>query len=456
MLRFNMIELSPDWNNEAYVSLHLVQTMLEKAGLPRRTSYSHWIPEFRVTVPRLTANSQLVWTQKKVDFLVEDLSRYINFLVEIKTAQTRLDEEARVQLEKYLKYSHTRFGILIDPFSVEIYEYIQGLRTLKCKHNIENPEQVQPVANFLRNFLDTVKMRTIAIHTSKGGVGKTTLVVNIAYELAKLGNRVLVIDLDDQAHASLSLGVNKADEFDQASTLEEFERVLDSFQDRKEVIEFLKDYDTPSFNYKEYIQFSPINQIFSNTGCSGKIDILPSSYKTQDAALANLGGIREKRLDKALRQSGIANDYDYVVIDTPPSATTIASNGLYAAQYVVIPSQMEYLSVYGIRTPIGRAKEVQDEMEKRGAILGIVPMMTERNVKIHTTIKQSVEKRFQGITILPEIKRATAVGQASQARQPLSLFAEHNRGSAEVAQQFSTLTQEIVVRINQIESSVGM
>jgi chromosome partitioning protein len=451
-----MTELSPDWNNEAYVSLHLVQTMLEKAGLPRKTGYSHWIPEFKVQVPRLTANNQIVWTQKEVDFLVEDLSRYINFLVEIKTAQTRLDEEARLQLETYLKYSHTRFGILIDPFSVEIYEYIQGVATLKCKHNIENPEQVQPVANFVRNFLDTVKMRTIAIHTSKGGVGKTTLVVNIAYELAKLGNRVLVIDLDEQAHASLSLGVNKAEDFDKASTLEEFEKVLDSFLYRKEVVEFLKDYDTPSFNYKEYIQISPINQIFSKTGCPGKIDVLPSSYKTTDAALVNLAGIREKRLDKALRQSSIANDYDYVVIDTPPSATTITSNGLYAAQYVVIPSQMEYLSAYGIRTPIKRAREVQEEMGKRGAILGIVPMMTEKNVKLHTTIKALVKQRFQGITMLPEIKRAAAVGQASQKRQPLSLFAEHNKGAADAVKQFSELTQQIVQRIDQIESSVGM
>jgi len=83
-------------------------------------------------------------------------------------------------------------------------------------------------------------MRTIAIHTSKGGVGKTTLVVNIAYELARQGNRVLVVDLDDQANASLSLGVNKADEIEKVSTLREFRQILDSFKDRKEVIDFLK------------------------------------------------------------------------------------------------------------------------------------------------------------------------------------------------------------------------
>jgi chromosome partitioning protein len=445
-----------NWNNEAYVSLHLVQKMLELAGLPSKSPYSHWIPEFKVKVPKLTVKGKVVETEKEVDFFVEDLSRYTNFLVEVKTANTRIDDDARVQLEKYLRYSNTRFGVLIDPFLVEIYEYTQWQITLRYKYDIENPEKVQPVADFLRSFLDTVKMRTIAIHTSKGGVGKTTLVVNLAYELARQGNRVLVIDLDDQANASLSLGVNFADKFDNASSLEEFEQILELFKDRKEVIEFLKDYDVPQFNYREYIHPSTLNQIISRIGCPGKVDVLPSSYKTTDAALANLGGIREKRLDKALRQCGMANDYDYVVIDTPPSATTIANNGLYAGQYLVIPSQMEYLSVYGIRTPIKRVREVQEENPKRGVLLGIVPMMTEKNVRLHTTIKQLVQQTFPGMTILQEIKRTTAVGQASKARQPLSLYAEQNTGAGEVATQFSVLTKEIVSRINQIESSVGM
>jgi chromosome partitioning protein len=430
--------------------------MLELAGLPPRSGYSHWIPEFKVRVPKFTVNRQVVETEKEVDFLVEDLSRYINFLVEVKTANTRIDDDARVQLGKYLTYSNTRFGVLIDPFLVEIYEYTQWQPRLRYKYDIENPEKVQPVADFLRSFLDTVKMRTIAIHTSKGGVGKTTLVVNLAYELARQGNRVLVIDLDDQANASLSLGVNFADKFDNASSLEEFEQILELFKDRKEVIEFLKDYDVPNFNYREYTHPSTLNQIISRMGCPGKVDVLPSSYKTTDAALANLGGIREKRLDKALRQCGMANDYDYVVIDTPPSATTIANNGLYAGQYLVIPSQMEYLSVYGIRTPIKRVREVQEENPKRGVLLGIVPMMTERNVRLHSTIKQLVQQTFPGMTILQEIKRTTAVGQASKARQPLSLYAEQNTGAGEVATQFSVLTKEIVSRINQIESSVGM
>lgn len=446
-----MVQLSSDWNNEAYVSLHLVQTMLEMAGLPRKSSYSHWIPEFKVKVPKLTANSQIVWTQKEVDFLVEDLSRYINFLVEIKTAKTRLDAAARIQLETYLKYSNTRFGILIDPFSVEIYEYTQGLATLKCKHNIENPEQVQPVANFVRNFLDTVKMRTIAIYTAKGGVGKTTLVVNIAYELAKMGNRVLVVDLDDQANASLSLGVNKADELDNATNLKEFVTILESFKERKELIEFLE-YSSANLSYKECIQPSSLNKVLSLAkGTKGRIDVIPGSYKTTDSNILKLGAFWNKKLDNALWKSGLSNDYDYIIIDTPPSLTAVTQNGLIAAQYVIIPSQMEYLSVYAIRQPIKDAKEIQDNTNgTRGNILGIVPMMVE-NVKLHTNMKALVSKIFRDIPLLPEIKRTTVVGQASHARQPLSLFAEQNRAASSVAKQFSTLTKQIVNQIDHLE-----
>ncbi|MBE9057369.1 hypothetical protein [Sphaerospermopsis sp. LEGE 08334] len=118
-----MTQLSSEWNNEAYVSLHLVQEMLRMAGLPPRSSYSHWYPEYKVKVSRFNNNGLIEETIKKVDFLVEDIGRYINFLVEVKTANTRIDDNARVQLETYLKHSNTRYVLLIDPFVLEIYEY---------------------------------------------------------------------------------------------------------------------------------------------------------------------------------------------------------------------------------------------------------------------------------------------------------------------------------------------
>ncbi|MCA1994171.1 MAG: hypothetical protein LDL41_19310, partial [Coleofasciculus sp. S288] len=148
--------------------------MLEMAGLPRNSNYSHWYPEFDIFVPSTGTN-------KAADFLVEDFRRYVNFLVEIKSARTRINDNARFQLKMYLQHSGIRFGLLVDPFLVEIYHYNQGQWTLWDKHNIQNPTKVKPVADFLRRFLESVRMRTIAFHTSKGGVGKTTLTVNVAF-----------------------------------------------------------------------------------------------------------------------------------------------------------------------------------------------------------------------------------------------------------------------------------
>lgn len=96
-----MSELSSEWNNEAYVSLHLVQEMLHMAGLLPRSSYSHWYPEFKVKVPKLTANGSLKETDQEVDFLIEDLGRYVNFLIELKAANTGIDDDARIQLKTY-------------------------------------------------------------------------------------------------------------------------------------------------------------------------------------------------------------------------------------------------------------------------------------------------------------------------------------------------------------------
>ncbi len=440
--------LSSQWDNEAYVSVHLVQEMLIQAGIPKIWGgMICWHPEFRIKVPKIDGTR---FTEKRVDFLIEDHTRYISFLIEVKSAKQRINDDARFQLvEKYLYRSNIKFGILIDPFSIEIYEY--GQSKPKARFEIENPLHIEPIATFLKTFLETVKiMRTIAIHTSKGGVGKTTLVVNMAYELAKQGNRVLVVDLDDQANASLSLGVNKADEIDAASSLEEVERILDSFEKRSELIEFLVDCVEENFDYQKYIYSSSFNK-YLNEGSDGLIDVIPSSYKTQAHKLYNeVAG--ERRLNRGLQR--LKGKYDYCLIDTPPTYNQITGNGMFAAQYIVIPSQMEYLSAYGIRNPVRIIRNVREETENaRGKILGIVPMMTD-NTKINKTILELVRKTFHNIPILLEIKRAAGMKEASHQRIPLSLYAEHKPPAGGVAKQLANLTQDIVARINSLEKEV--
>jgi chromosome partitioning protein len=309
-------------------------------------------------------------------------------------------------------------------------------------------------------------MRTIAIHTSKGGVGKTTLTVNFSYELAKNGHKVLVIDLDDQANSSLYLGVNKADEFNQAKGIDEFNKILNSFRDRKELIDFLKaDIDSPEFNYKEYIRESSFNELIyqTNPSSQGRIDVLPGSYRTKEDEnlnqVAGGGGIRQNRLYRALRKSEIVNLYDYVIIDTPPNLNMVGSNGLYAARYLIIPTQMEYFSVYGVNSVIANIKRtVQFDTDgQRGKVLGIVPMMTDPKGKnrinkfANQLLKQTVPS---DIEVFPEIKRTTYFADAAKDRLPISFFAEKKpRAAGQAAMQLLRLTDELIKKIEFEEKS---
>ncbi|MCA1995192.1 MAG: ParA family protein, partial [Coleofasciculus sp. S288] len=266
---------------------------------------------------------------------------------------------------------------------------------------------------------------------------------------------VLVIDLDDQANSSLYLGVNRADELDQANSVDEFDQILESFQERKEVIDFLGlDFNSPNINYKDYIKPSTFNQyIYGN----GRIDVLPGSYRTRDEGLTSTLGIREKLLNKALQRSGMAGDYDYVIIDTPPSSTLVAKNGLFAAQYVVIPTQMEYFSVYGIRTVTRKIQnEVQEEMNgERGRILGIVPMMTG-GTKLNNLATQLIQRTLPNVKIFTEITRTVKWAEACQKYMPISVFAERDAAAGAAATKSSTLAQELIAQIDQEESQRGV
>ncbi len=444
-------DLSKEWSNEAYVSLHLVQALLKSAGLHEREG-SHWFPQFPIEFPGAV---------RKADFLIEDYARQVRFLVEVKTSNTKIDGASRNQISDYMTYSGVRFGFLIDPHTIEVYEFYGWTIKLLTSFSISDPHDVKPAAKFLREFLDKVKMRTIAIHTSKGGVGKTTLIVNIAYELAKRGHRVLVIDLDDQANASLSLGVNKADELDKAQSPEKFEEILDSFEDRPEIIDFILQQDVKELQSSKYIHPTPLTRSLKINGCPGKLDIIPGSHRTRDDKISILGGIPQKRLDKALLKAQIANDYDYVLIDTPPSYNAITANGLFACQYVIIPSQLEYLSMYGIRRPIRTLQMIQEENKERGIILGIVPMMVEK-VNLSDTIKSLITKNFKEIPLLPGISKSSCIGKASHERNPISLYAagkaKDRQAAGRIAKEFALLTDEIIKRIEtlELESSRGV
>lgn len=302
-------------------------------------------------------------------------------------------------------------------------------------------------------------MKTIAIHTSKGGVGKTTLTVNIAYELAIRDNKVLVIDLDDQANCSLYLGVNKDNEFRNAKSIDEFNLILESFRERKEIIDFLQaDIFSKDFNVDDYIYKNSHFNSFINDGySSGRIDVIPSSYKTKEdeslTRVAGGGSIREYRLYRALHKAGIPERYDYIILDTPPNLTAVGNAGLFASKYLLIPTQLEYFSVYGVNSVIGYVKRsVQLETDgQRGKVLGVIPMMTEpsnRN-KINKFARELLKQTLPSeIDIFPEIKRTNYFSSAAKDHLPISIFAQKKRTSGSAAMQISSLTDRLIEKIS--------
>lgn len=435
-------KLSDNWNNEAYVSLHLVQAILQQAGVAQRG----WHPEFKI---KQAGNSVYA------DFYVEDVDRHLEFLVEVKSARNPIDNAARFQLQShYLFHSKIRYGLLIDPFSIEIYEFAHGAAHLKAQHAIADPTQIQPIASFVKKFLDTLTMKTITINASKGGVGKTTLTVNLAYELAKQGQRVLVIDLDDQANASLTLGVNKAEEFEQADEAT-YMQLIESFEQRKEVMDFI------SIGYKE-VDLSVYRQcIYPATGAfnlvqdensTGKIDVLPSSYKTNYKKMPD-NPSAPRFLSHGLKK--LAGDYDYVLIDTAPCFNHVTWSGWYAAKYVLIPTQLEYLSAFGVKNVLQNLKEVNlDTDGKQANVLGIVPMMVSANTTLHTTVAKFMKKNISDFRMLPPVKDSVYFGHASFRRKPLSLYAiQDNSAANSVAQQLIDLTKRIIELIDEKEKN---
>jgi chromosome partitioning protein len=333
-------------------------------------------------------------------------------------------------------------------------------RLLKAIGDIEKAENVkkdkQKILNGSNGKFSSPKpqMRTIAIHAAKGGVGKTTLVVNLAYELAKKGKRVLVVDLDDSANTSLLLGVNKADEIEEADNLEEIEKILHSFDGRKELIDFLTESPKKNFDGENYIYPSILfNKYLKEKKYQGKISIIPSSYRTiaQDIlAVPNAFN----RLEVGLRT--VSDKYDFVIIDTPPSSDVISYNGLYAAQYWLIPSQMEYLSIYGILTPVRKAQAVQKKTNReRGNILGIVPMMTDAKLVLHKKIRNLVIKTFSDIKVFSDVKRSTHVGMALSSRQPVSVYSKQNsQVPSEIGNMFSEITEELLKEIEIVADKI--
>lgn len=252
--------------------------------------------------------------------------------------------------------------------------------------------------------------KIISLVNQKGGVGKTTTAINVATYLAAHGKNVLLVDLDPQANASSGLG-------------------LDVYNNDKSLYHAL------------VLNEHPKNIIYK-TNTFGH-DIIPSSQDLAGAAI-ELTDVenREYQLYNVLRQ--VRNEYDYIVIDSPPSLGLLTINGLVASDEVIVPVQTEYFALEGLGQLLNTIDLVQDNLQPKLQLGGILMTMYDRRNRLSRQVVKEVKKHFQDKVFDSIIPRTVRLAEAPSYGKSILHFDRLSKG----ARAYRQLAEEIIKKEN--------
>jgi len=245
----------------------------------------------------------------------------------------------------------------------------------------------------------------IACANQKGGVGKTTTVVNLATYLALAGDLVLVIDLDPQGNTTSGFGLDRG----------QFEHSI----------------------YEAIIEDAPVSEMVVGTIVPG-LSIVPSSISLAGAEveLAPLPQ-RERRLARIL--AGLVGSYDYILLDCPPSLGLLTVNALTAADAVMIPIQCEYYALEGLSQLIATVNLVRNHLNPDLAIKGVVLTMYDSRTNLSAEVDAEVRKHLGSAVFETVIPRSVRLSEAPSYGLPIALYRPDSKG----AEAYSSLAVEL-------------
>jgi len=248
--------------------------------------------------------------------------------------------------------------------------------------------------------------KIIAICNQKGGIGKTTSAINISSYLAIFGKKVLLIDLDPQANATSGIGIDR--------------------------------HGVKKSTYHILLEEAEIKEIIIPTLVEN-LFLLPSNLDLTGAEVELVSALgREYRLKKAL--SGIKEDYDFIIIDSPPSLGLLTINALCSADSVLIPVQCEYYALEGLSQLMNTINLVKNNINPNLAIEGVVLTMADFRTNLSREVIREVKNNFKEKVYDTVIPRSIRLSEAPSYGKPIALYDRNNLGSVK----YEELTREIL------------
>ena len=263
-------------------------------------------------------------------------------------------------------------------------------------------------------------MKIISIINQKGGVGKTTTVINLAYALTQLGKKILVIDLDPQGNATTGLGLSNLERSD-----ETIYGILNGTKSISEVIKKTK--------------FNKLDLITSNVDLSG--------LEVETAGDSDRAFILKTKLTAYLNYSG--GSYDYILIDCPPSLSLLTVMALVCSNSLLVPLQSEFFALEGLTQLMKTIERIKINLNPELKIQGILLTMYDKRNKLSSQVEKEARDYFRDKVYRTVIPRNVRLSEAPSHGVPVLIYDKNCPGS----KSYFSFTDEFINQENKIGSA---